>query len=194
MNEQYACPYSAIPPGPQSVFDAMWPLLLPCNNEASRLTLDPGRRFFGLTTESLEWCSTKTAKPTVDGNTRMKFLSYAYRFLSNFIFLALVYYSLNFLEKYQQRAVVAILVLVYAAMRAASALRSFYFFQRIERLEGEARRLAGLAGEGPAASAQRRQIVTEVAGLRHAGEMKSYIDLLFLALIVLLCVSKIVTD
>jgi hypothetical protein len=124
----------------------------------------------------------------------MKFLSYAYRFLSNFIFLALVYYSLNFLEKYQQRAVVAILVLVYAAMRAASALRSFYFFQRIERLEGEARRLAGLAGEGPAASAQRRQIVTEVAGLRHAGEMKSYIDLLFLALIVLLCVSKIVTD
>jgi len=98
------------------------------------------------------------------------------------------------MDKYQQRAIVAILVLVYAAMRAASALRSFYFFQRIERLEGEARRLAGLAGEGPAASAQRRQIVTEVAGLRHAGEMKSYIDLLFLALIVLLCVSKIVTD
>ncbi len=124
----------------------------------------------------------------------MKFLSYAYRFLSNFIFLALVYYSLNFLDKYQQRVVVAVLVLVYAAMRAATALRSFYFFQRIERLEGEARRLAAMAGEGPAASAQRRQIVTEVAGLRHAGEMKSYIDLLFLALIVLLCVSKIVTD
>jgi hypothetical protein len=124
----------------------------------------------------------------------MKLLSYAYRFLSNFIFLALVYYSLNFLDKYQQRAVVAILVLVYAAMRAASALRSFYFFQRIERLEGEARRLAGLAGEGPAAAAQRKQIVTEVAALRHAGEMKAYIDLLFLALIVLLCVSKIVTN
>ena len=124
----------------------------------------------------------------------MKFLSYAYRFLSNFIFLALVYYSLNFLEKYHQRAVVAILVLVYAVMRAVSALRSFYFFQRIERLEGEARRLAGLSGEGPAASAQRRQIVTEVAGLRHAGEIKAYIDLLFLALIVLLCVTKIVTD
>ncbi|HLX17356.1 MAG TPA: hypothetical protein VKS24_19380 [Bradyrhizobium sp.] len=124
----------------------------------------------------------------------MKFLSYAYRFLSNFIFLALVYYSLNFLDKYQQRAIVAILVLVYSAMRAASALRSFYFFQRIERLEGEARRLATLAGEGPAASAQRKQIVTEVAGLRQAGEMKSYIDLLFLALIVFLCVTKIVTD
>ena len=124
----------------------------------------------------------------------MKFLSYAYRFLSNFIFLALVYYSLNFMEKYQQRAIIAILVLVYAAMRAASALRSFYFFQRIERLEGEARRLAAVAGEGPAASAQRRQVVADVAGLRQAGEMKSYIDLLFLALLVLLCVSKIVTE
>jgi hypothetical protein len=134
------------------------------------------------------------SKATVDGNTHMKFLSYAYRFLSNFIFLALVYYSLNFLEKYQQRAVVAILVLVYAMMRAASALRSFYFFQRIERLEGEARRLAAAAGDGPSAATARKQIVNEVAGLRHAGEMKSYIDLLFLALIVLLCVAKIVTD
>jgi hypothetical protein len=124
----------------------------------------------------------------------MKFLSYAYRFLSNFVFLALVYYSLNFMEKYQQRAVVAILVLVYAGMRAASALRSFYFYQRIERLEGEARRLAGLAGEGPGASSTRRQIVSEVSVLRQAGEMKSYIDLLFLALIVLLCVSRIVTE
>ena len=124
----------------------------------------------------------------------MKFLSYAYRFFSNFIFLALVYYSLNFLEKYQQRAIVAILVLVYASMRAASALRSFHFFQRIERLELEARRLAGLTGEGPAASAARKHIVTDVADLRRGGEMKAYIDLLFLAIIVLLCVSKIVTD
>jgi hypothetical protein len=128
------------------------------------------------------------------GDNCVKFLSYAYRFVSNFVFLSLVYLALNFLEKYQQRAVVAILVLVYAAMRAASALRSFYFFQRIERLEVEARRLASLAGEGPAAAAQRRQIVTEVGGLRQAGEMKSYIDLLFLAMIVLLCITKIVTS
>ena len=124
----------------------------------------------------------------------MTFLSYIYRFLSNFIFLALVYYSLNFMEKYQQRAVLAILVLVYASMRAASALRSFYFFQKIERLELDARRLAGLTNDGPAASATRKQIVNEVAVLRRSGEMKSYIDLLFLALIVLLCVSKIVTN
>ena len=66
----------------------------------------------------------------------MTFLSYAYRFVSNFVFLALVYLSLNFLEKYPQRVMVAVLVLIYAGMHAASALRSFYFFQRIERLEG----------------------------------------------------------
>jgi hypothetical protein len=130
----------------------------------------------------------------IDGNTRMQFLSYAYRFISNFIFLSLVYFSLNFLEKYQQRAIVAFLMLIYSAMRAASALRSFYLYQKIEGLEVEARRLAGLAGEGPAASSQRRQIVADVSALRRAGEMNSYIDLLFLALIVLLCIAKIVTD
>jgi hypothetical protein len=124
----------------------------------------------------------------------VQFLSYAYRFVSNFVFLALVYFSLNFLDKYPQRVVVAILVLVYGAMHAASALRSFYFFQRIERLEIEARRLALAAAEGPNAAAARRQIVTDVSGLRHAGEIKSYIDLLFLALVIVLCVAKIVTN
>jgi len=124
----------------------------------------------------------------------MKFLGFAYRIISNFIFLALVYYSLNFMEKYQQRAVLAILVLVYAGMRAVSAFRSFYFFQRVERLELEARRLAGLAGEGPAADTSRKQIVNGVGALRRDGEMKSYIDLMFLALVMLLCISKIVTD
>jgi hypothetical protein len=124
----------------------------------------------------------------------MTFLSYVYRFVSNFMFLALVYFSLNFMETYQQRAILAILVLVYAAMRAASALRSFYFFSRIERLEFEARRLSALAGEGPSASAARKIVISDVAELRRAGEVKSYIDLLFLALVVLLCAAKIVTD
>ena len=124
----------------------------------------------------------------------MTFLSYAYRFVSNFLFMALVYFSLNYVDKYQQRAIIAMMVLGYVVMRTVSALRSFYFFQRIERLEGEARRLASLAGEGPGAASQRRQIVTEVSGLRSAGEMKSYIDLLFLAMIVLLCITKIVTN
>ena len=124
----------------------------------------------------------------------MKILSHAYRFVSNFLFLALVYYSLNFMEKYPQRATLAILVLIYAAMRAATALRSFYFFQKIERLEFEARRLAGLTGDGPAAASQRKQVVSEVTVLRRAGEINAYIDLLFLAMIVLLCISKIVTN
>jgi len=124
----------------------------------------------------------------------MTFLSYAYRFASNFVFLALVYFSLNFMEKYEHRVIVAVLVLVYAGMHAASALRSFSFFQRIERLEGEARRLALAAAEGPSSAASRKQIVGEVATLRHAGEIKSYIDLLFLALVILLCIAKIVTN
>ena len=38
----------------------------------------------------------------------MKFLGFAYRFFSNFAFLALVYFSLNFMDKYQQRAIVAL--------------------------------------------------------------------------------------
>ena len=120
--------------------------------------------------------------------------SYAYRFVSNFVFLALVYFSLNFLPKYEHRVIVSVLVLVYAGMHAATALRSFYFFQRIERLEGEARRLAAIAAEGPGAAASRKLIVNEVGGLRHAGEMKAYIDLLFLALVILLCIAKIVTN
>ena len=120
--------------------------------------------------------------------------SYAYRALSNFVFLGLVYFTLNLLEKYEQRATVAILILVYAAMHAFSGLRSFYFFQRIERLEGETRRLAAAAGEGPNAAAARKQIVAGVTELRHAGEIKSYIDIFFLALVILLCVAKIVAS
>jgi ABC-type transport system involved in cytochrome bd biosynthesis fused ATPase/permease subunit len=123
----------------------------------------------------------------------MKILGYLYRTVSNFVFLAMVYFALNLMERYQNRAIVAILVLVYATMRAVSALRSFYFFQRIERLEMEARRLAGLVDDGPSAAATRKQIVNEVAALRFDGEIKSYIDLFFLAMVVLLCIAKIVT-
>ena len=124
----------------------------------------------------------------------MLFMSYVYRVLSNFVFLALVYLALNFLEKYQHRVVVAVLVLIYTGMHAASALRSFHFFQRIERLELEARRLVAALGEGPNSTSTRKQVITEVGGLRHAGEIKSYIDLLFLAIVILLCIAKIVTN
>jgi len=124
----------------------------------------------------------------------MLFMSYAYRVLSNFVFLALVYLALNFLEKYQHRVVVAVLVLIYAGMHAASALRSFHFFQHIERLELEARRLVAALGEGPNSTSSRKQVVTEVTALRHAGEIKAYIDLMFLAIVILLCVAKVVTN
>ena len=37
----------------------------------------------------------------------MRLLGFAYRFISNFFFLALVYYSLNSMDKYPQRATLA---------------------------------------------------------------------------------------
>jgi hypothetical protein len=122
----------------------------------------------------------------------MRLLSFIYRFVSNFAFLAVVYFSLNFMEKYQNRAILAILVLVYSAMRAVSTLRSFYFFQKIERLEVESRRMIASAAESVTPS--RKQAVSDVSGLRRDAEMKAYMDLFFLACIVLLCVAKIVTE
>jgi hypothetical protein len=121
----------------------------------------------------------------------MVFLSFVYRFLTNFAFMALVYFSLNFMEKYQNRAVLAILVLVYAGMRAASTLRAFYFFQKIEKLEAETKRLQAPINDGSGGTNARKQIVMDVARLRRDGELKSYMDLFFLALIVLLCVAAI---
>ena len=45
----------------------------------------------------------------------------------------------------------------------------------------------------PNSTSARQQLITDVSALRHAGEMKSYVDLLFLALVMLLCIAKIVT-
>jgi hypothetical protein len=134
----------------------------------------------------------ETAKST--RSIFMLFMSYAYRVLSNFVFLALVYLALNFMENYQHRVVVAVLVLVYAGMHAASALRSFHFFQRIERLELETRRVIAAMGEGPNSTSTRKQVITDVTALRHAGEIKAYIDLMFLAIVILLCVAKVVAN
>jgi hypothetical protein len=121
----------------------------------------------------------------------MVFLSFVYRFLTNFAFMAVVYFSLNFMEKYPNRAILAILVLVYAAMRAASTLRAFYFFQKIERLEAETKRLQAPINDGSGGTSARKQVIADVARLRRDGELKSYMDLFFLALIVLLCVAAI---
>ncbi|MET4489557.1 hypothetical protein [Bradyrhizobium sp. LA7.1] len=121
----------------------------------------------------------------------MVFLSFVYRFVTNFAFMAMVYFSLNFMEKYQNRAILAILVLVYAGMRAASTLRAFYFFQKIEKLEAETKRLQAPINDGSGATNARKQVVADVGRLRRDGELKSYLDLFFLALIVLLCVANI---
>jgi UDP-3-O-acyl-N-acetylglucosamine deacetylase len=124
----------------------------------------------------------------------MKYLSYVYRFISNFAFLAMVYFSLNFLTQYNQRTVVAALVLAYALTRAISAFRSFSFFQKVEKLENEAKRLGGLMEGLRSANQARQAVVNEVAEARRGGEMKAYIDLLFLSLITVLCVAKIVAS
>jgi hypothetical protein len=123
----------------------------------------------------------------------MKILSYLTRFISNFVFLAVVYYSLNLMEKYQQRFVLAVLVLVYCVLHAINAFRSFGFFRRIERLEVETRRLGAVLEAGPADAAARRLLIGNVAGPRRSAEMMAYMDLMFLVIIVLLCVAKIVT-
>lgn len=124
----------------------------------------------------------------------MRLLAIIYRAISNFAFLAMVYLSLNFIEKYHDRAVLAMLILLYAGMRSLTVLRSFHFYTRIERLEVEMRRLIGMIGEGPSGSSARKQVVADVSLLRRDAEIKSYIDLFFLAAVVILCVAKIVTD
>ena len=124
----------------------------------------------------------------------MRILSFIYRFVSNFAFLALAYLSLNFIEKYPNRALLAMVILAYAAMRAVSGLRSFYFYSRIERLEVETRRLLSMIGDAIGGLAARKQAVAEVTVLRRDAEIKSYIDLFFLAAVVLVCVGKILTD
>lgn len=124
----------------------------------------------------------------------MRLLGFVYRFVTNFVFLATVYLSLNYIEKYNNRAILAIAILIYAGMRAAIALRSFYFFQRIEQLEIEARRVMALFAEQGAQPPLKRQTVADVTLLRRDGEVKSYIELFFLAAVVLLCVSKIVAS
>ena len=43
-------------------------------------------------------------------------------------------------------------------------------------------------------STVRKQMVVEVNLLRRDGEIKAYIDLFFLAAVVLICVTKIVTN
>jgi hypothetical protein len=122
------------------------------------------------------------------GARALTIISYTYRFVSNFAFLAVVYFTLNFLTKYEERTIIATLVLAYSVMRVVSALRQFHFFSRIERLEAEVRNAVTNVTDSP----MKKQAIREVSVLRHQGELKAYMDLLFLGLISLLCVAKIV--
>ena len=124
----------------------------------------------------------------------MTLLSLLYRFISNFVLLMLAYYSLNALENYQQRSILALLILIYVLTRAISAWRSFSFFQSIERLENESRRIGSLLGLRPDQSLIKRQIINDVTEKRRHGELKAYIDLLFMTLVVVLSVTKIVSE
>jgi hypothetical protein len=65
---------------------------------------------------------------------------------------------------------------------------------QIERLEAETRRLGSMIGDGPSGAGARKQMVADVSLLRHDGEIKAYIDLFFLAAVVMLCIAKIVTN
>ena len=86
----------------------------------------------------------------------MRFLSFVYRFVTDFAFLAAVYFSLNYIEKYNNRAVLAMLVLIYSGMRGVSSVRSFFFYSRVEKMEVEARRLVSAITEGGAVSPLRK--------------------------------------
>jgi hypothetical protein len=133
-------------------------------------------------------CATSVATSRSAGGRALTILSYTYRFVSNFAFLAVVYFTLNFLTKYEERTIIAALVLTYSVMRVVSALRQFHFFSRIERLESEARAAVTNVTDSPS----KKQAIREVSALRHQGELKAYMDLLFLGLISLLCIAKII--
>ena len=123
----------------------------------------------------------------------MRILAFIYRAASNFALLAVAYVSLNYIDNYQNRAILAMMILVYAGMRSATVLRSFQFFTRIERLELEVRRILHALGQ-VAAGTTSKQVVNDVSIVRHDAEKKAYIDLFFLAAIVILCAAKIVTN
>ena len=88
-------------------------------------------------------------------------LSFIYRFASNFILFAIVYFSLNYLDKPTERAIVALLFLAYAGMRTVSLIRTFFFYHQIERLEEEVRCPMQTGGRTP--STRRRRIARDVA-------------------------------
>lgn len=123
------------------------------------------------------------------GGLAMLILSLAYRFASNFILLAMAYFSMNLVDKYDQRALLAMLIMLFAASRIVSALRMFHFYGRVEQLEGDFTKVLGAleALKGRAMPG----IIKQVSELRHHGEMKAYLDLFFLSVIIIVCVARL---
>lgn len=119
----------------------------------------------------------------------MLVLSLAYRFASNFVLLAMAYFSLNLVQQYDQRVILAMIIMLFAGMRILSSLRAFHFFGRVEQLESDFKRVLGaleaLKGRPPPA------IIQQVADLRHSGEMKAYLDLFFLSVIIIICIARL---
>ncbi|TAK49179.1 MAG: hypothetical protein EPO23_04875 [Xanthobacteraceae bacterium] len=120
----------------------------------------------------------------------MALFSYIYHFFVNFMLLATAYFGLSLLGQYDQRAMLAIMILIYALLRTVSVLRSFSFMHRVERLEHELHRF--MSAIATTDTVGRRQLVSDVALSRHHGELKAYIDLLFLSLVALLCLARII--
>lgn len=119
----------------------------------------------------------------------MVLVSYVYHFMVNFMLLATAYFGLSLLTRYDQRAILAVMILVYALLRTVSVLRSFGFMHRVERLEHELRRF--MSAITTTDTVARRQLVSDIALSRRHGELKAYIDLLFLCLVALLCLARI---
>lgn len=118
-------------------------------------------------------------------------LQFGYRILSNLALVTLTYFSLNALERHQQRLLLAVFILGYASLRAATVLKSVWFLHGIEILEAEMRRLGQLARAPVLLS--RSKIISDVASTRSGDEAMAYVELLTLAVTILICIAQIAT-
>lgn len=122
---------------------------------------------------------------------KMLILNVSYKFLSRFAFLAFTYSALNSIGKYEERAVVALLALLYSSTRLAAAIRTLGSFRTIERFEIEAKAAASF---DPAKVLALKSIIRDVADIRREGELRGWIEFLFQAIVIAVCISKLLID
>lgn len=115
--------------------------------------------------------------------------TYIYRTGTNFLLLTATHLSLNRLDQYAHRATLAATILSYAAMRFLTALRSLSFLRKIEQLEHECRHSEHVVRRRTKFS--RPQLLAMVRSTRKSSETIAYIDCLFLAFVIVLCLSKV---